>query len=146
MKIVTPFTTQPIKTKPLGTKQQTTDHLQTKGYETYTKSKEAKEINQIDTSRIWSLHLKKEKTSLTPDEFEEYHTARKSNESLDRALYERDKAKALEEIFDIQLLILKALRGEKLTEKEKKMIEEDPMLKQEIEMRKAKQRLIDRYH
>lgn len=113
--------------------------------EQWTMSKEAERAQSIDSSRIWSLHIKQETSTLTPEEFEEYHFARKTNQALDSALYERDKAKALEEMLDSQTIIMKLLRGEKLSPKEQQMLKENPALRERVQMEKSKQQLINRY-
>lgn len=89
-------------------------------------------------SEVMRIHEKGFHEIPTPQESEYYWTARKSDPSLDQQLYDMDKAKVLKEVDEIQKLLLKASRGEQLTEKEKAMLEKDPILAVEFESRKRK--------
>ncbi|MDO5517888.1 MAG: hypothetical protein Q4F66_10045 [Clostridium sp.] len=89
-----------------------------------------------DLKRILELHYKKDRTM---DEAYEESAARKADPELDAALYAADKAEALEIVGKVQNILMKASSGQKLTPEEEKMVEEDPVLQQAIQLKKAEQ-------
>ncbi|MUV06950.1 hypothetical protein GOP80_07150 [Planococcaceae bacterium Storch 2/2-2] len=129
------------RTQPLP--RQTTNGPTTPLREQYALSDEAKRV--VDRAHIWSLHEKKKTSTLTLAETEIYHTARKTNETLDRALYEHDKAEMFEELFNVQSVVMKLIRGERLSPKEREQLERDPNFREEVRMHYTNQQLINRY-
>lgn len=89
---------------------------------------------KYDLNTIMQLHKKENKT---PEELELYRTARRNDSQLDVALYEMDKAEALEFVGKVQNILLKALTNQKLTPEEQEMVKEDFHLQQEIQRRKS---------
>lgn len=89
-----------------------------------------------DLKRILELHYKKDRTMA--DAYEE-SAARKADPELDAALYAADKAEALEVVGKVQAILMKATFGQKLTPEEEKMVKEDPLLQQAIQLKKAQE-------
>lgn len=89
---------------------------------------------KYDLNTIMQLHKKENKTEI---ELALYYEIRKNNPKLDQALYDMDKAEALEFVSKVQNILLKSLIKQALTPEEKKIVEEDVLLQQEIERRKS---------
>lgn len=83
---------------------------------------------------VLQLHYKENKTQ---EELDMYHSMRKNNPKLDIALYEMDKAEALECMGKVQNILLKSLMKQALTPEERKMVKDDVFLQQEIARRQS---------
>lgn len=89
-----------------------------------------------DMSEIMRIHKKGFHEIPTREESDYYWNVRKENPDLDQYLYDMDKAKVLKEIDEIQMLLIKASHGDKLTEKERIMLAKDPILAMEFKAQK----------
>lgn len=93
-----------------------------------------------DYNKILEIHNKKNKTQA---ELTEYNEARANNPELDKALYEKDKAEALAFVDKVQLILKKVAKGEKLSEEEQKMVDNDADLTQKVNDIKQKKERIE---
>lgn len=91
-----------------------------------------------DINKVMEIHKKGFSQVPSKEESDYYWAARKSDPELDAALYEQDKAEALKFVGQVQNILMKAMTGQPLTPEEQEMVKNDPMLQQEIEMRKSK--------
>lgn len=85
--------------------------------------------SSYDYSHIMELHNKKNRTQA---ETQEYNEARANNPELDQALYNQDKAEVTAFVDKIQEILRKTARGEKLTDEEQKMVENDADLAKKV--------------
>lgn len=86
-----------------------------------------------DLAKVLDIHKKGFSQIPSREESEYYWNARKSDPVLDQALYDSDKAKILEEMIAIKLILMKIATGQALTEEEKEMVKKDPNLQAAME-------------
>ena len=91
-----------------------------------------------DLAKVLEIHQKRADQTATKDEVDYYWNARASDPKLDAQLYEQDKAEALSFVGQVQNILMKATSGQKLSAEEQKMVDSDPALRQEIELRKSR--------
>lgn len=75
----------------------------------------------LTANDVWTLH---NKTNRTKEENEAYHSARRENPELDRALYDHDKAEIMGDMFGAET-ILKYILEYDLSEEEKDNLKEE---------------------
>lgn len=78
-------------------------------------------INNNITMDMFKIHTSKNPSK---EDKKRLYNARKENPSLDRALYQHDLAKIHEEDFKVKSIASKIAKGQKLSEEEKKYIQE----------------------
>ncbi|SHF05000.1 hypothetical protein SAMN02745784_02638 [Tissierella praeacuta DSM 18095] len=105
------------------------------GKEALKNSKKTEE-KYYDLAKIMNIHEKGFHEIPTREESDYYWAARKSNPELDSYLYERDKAEALKFVGEVQSILMKVVSGQPLTPEEEEMVKNDPVLQQEIQIRK----------
>lgn len=96
-----------------------------------------------DLAKVLEIREKRAQQTATQDEIDYYWNARESDPSLDSQLYEQDKAEVLSFVSQVQNILMKAVSGQKLTAEEQKMVDGDPALRQEIELRKSRAQIVE---
>src|SRR5574344_1008933 len=95
--------------------------------------------SNYDYNHILELHNKKNKTQA---ELTEYNQARANNPELDAELYEKDKAEVTSYVNQVQTILKKVAKGEKLSDEEQKIVDNDADLTQKVnDIKQKKQRI-----
>lgn len=100
--------------------------------------RDRQEFFDYDFNKLMTIHEKSIKEIPTKEESDYYWQARRSDKDLDAYLYQSDKSEALKIMGKVQNILMKATTGQPLTKEEEDMVKEDPMLRQEMENRKAR--------
>ncbi|BBF43499.1 hypothetical protein lbkm_2187 [Lachnospiraceae bacterium KM106-2] len=95
------------------------------------------EEKSYDLAKVLAIHEKGFHEIPSREESDYYWEARRNDPALDARLYAEDKAEAIKFVGQVQTILMKARSGQKLTPEEKALVQNDPFLKQEIELRKS---------
>lgn len=115
--------------------------LSEEGQQAIAQSK-TKQEKKYDLAKVMAIHEKGFSQIPTREESDYYWEARRNDQALDASLYASDKAKALKEVSQVQTILMKAITGQPLTPEEEQMVKEDPMLKQQYELKKTQANMI----